>query len=306
MAKNQWVKEGNQYVFYDVNGKRAKLAPITDIVTGMGKDGYISNNPFRRGQMSHVEEAIAFFLKHGKMPERKDFKGSKPAEGGMKNIEADVRTWLSKNGINELDHMNFVHGTKEETPTYAAEPDTDPKTAAFNDYYKDIYSMQEDTGGREMYDRLSEVYTNQANADAQLADVQFQTQALQQAQTIKNITDQVRAERMARLRAGMSESQIANQDMTMMMANVNALNQNAQMMNQQRLQAQMGKGLAQDQAYMEYLNQANQRGQNAAAMYAADSGNAHWNTLQYMRNKPGTTYDQAHSYVTNTDPLKNK
>ena len=76
-----------------------------------------------------------------------------------------------------------------------------------------------------MYDRLTESYQNQAAVASTLAEAQYQQQAMQQAQVVKQITDQVRAERMARLKAGMSESQIANQDMQMMMTNVNALNQ---------------------------------------------------------------------------------
>ena len=74
-----------------------------------------------------------------------------------------------------------------------------------------------------MYDRLTETYINEADAQYNLADASYQQMALQQAQVVKQITDRVRSERMARLRAGMSESQIANQDMQMLMANVDAL-----------------------------------------------------------------------------------
>lgn len=172
-------------------------------------------------------------------------------------------------------------------------PAKDPQEEASNYYYRDIYSLNEGTSGREMYDRLAEAYLNQAQAQATMADVQYQNQAIQQAQIVKNITDQIRAERMARLRAGMNEAQIANQDMQMMMANINALNQNAQMMNQQRLDAYFNTLTARDQAYQAYLDQANARGQNAAAFYAADSGNTYWNALQYMKMVPGSTYDQA-------------
>lgn len=173
------------------------------------------------------------------------------------------------------------------------EPAKDPEEAAKEHYYNDLYSLDEGTSGKEMYDRLAEAYLNQAQAQSIMADVQYQNQAMQQAQIVKNITDQIRAERMARLRAGMNEAQIANQDMQMMMANVNALNQNAQMMNQQRLEAQFNMATARDQAYQAYLDQANARGQNAAAFYAADSGNANWNALQYMMMVPGSTYEEA-------------
>ena len=153
---------------------------------------------------------------------------------------------------------------------------------AFNAYYNDIYSLQPGTSGAEMLSRLEQSYTNQAQQQAMLADAGFQQAALQQAQTVKQITDQVRSERMARLRAGMSESQIANQDMQMLLTNVNTLNQNAQMLNQQRLQAQTGINTAQDLAYTDFLNQSNARGQVGAAMAASDAGDVYQQTIRQM------------------------
>ncbi len=181
-----------------------------------------------------------------------------------------------------------VAGNKYDTATGSlietgvAAPTTDGKVDAFNQYYKDLYSLQPGTGGAEMLGRLEQSYQNQAQQAATMADVGFQQAALQQAQTVKQITDQVRSERMARLRAGMSESQIANQDMQMLMANVNTLNQNAAMLNDQRLQAQIGMNTAQDQAYMDFLNQANARGQIATGMAASDAGDPYQQTIRQM------------------------
>jgi len=156
------------------------------------------------------------------------------------------------------------------------------QASAFNAYYNDIYSLEPGTGGAEMLGRLEQSYANQAQQAATMADVGFQQAAMQQAQTVKQITDQVRGERLARLRAGMSESQTANQDMQMLMTNVNTLNQNAQMLNDQRLQAQIGMNTAQDQAYMDFLAQANQRGQVGSAMAASDAGDTYQQTIKQM------------------------
>jgi hypothetical protein len=170
------------------------------------------------------------------------------------------------------------------TPTESTEPGSvdDGQVGAFNAYYNDLYSLAPETGGAKMLGRLEQSYANQAQQAATMADVGFQQAALQQASTVKAITDQVRGERMARLRAGMSESQIANQDMQMLMANVNTLNQNAAMLNDQRLQAQIGMNTAQDQAYMDYLGQANTRGQIATGMAASDAGDAYQQTIRQM------------------------
>ena len=159
---------------------------------------------------------------------------------------------------------------------------SEDQIGAFNAYYNDVYSLAPGTGGAEMLGRLEQSYANQAQQAATMADVGFQQAALQQASTVKQITDQVRGERMARLRAGMSESQIANQDMQMLMTNVNALNQNAQMLNDQRLQAQIGMNTSQDQAYMDFLNQSNARGQIATGMAASDAGDAYQQTIRQM------------------------
>lgn len=163
----------------------------------------------------------------------------------------------------------------------------DPKELAFNEYYRDLYSLEDGTSGREMLTNMENAYTRQYESQGVLADAQYQTQAMQQAAVVKQITDQIRSERMSRLKAGMNPAQIANQDMQMMMANIGALNQSAQAASQQSLEAQLGLNNARDEAYMAYLDQANARGQNAAAMYAADSGNANKMTYDMMRAKYG-------------------
>ena len=187
-----------------------------------------------------------------------------------------------------------------------------PQVSAFNQYYQDVYSLAPGTGGARMLGRLEDSYVNEAQQAATMADVGFQQAALRQAQSVKQITDQVRSERMERLRAGMSEAQIANQDMQMLMTNVNTLNQNAQMLNDQRLQAQIGMNTAQDQAYMDYLGQANQRGQIGAASAASDAGDAWQQTIRRMTTLYGTdpskwtrqNWDQQSVITSGFDPNK--
>ena len=212
----------------------------------------------------------------------------------------DFKTYLSNNNININEgavtwdrfnspeflstlrtDVNASTGTTGLTPTSGVNVD-EAQLGAFNQYYQDVYSLAPGTGGAEMLGRLEQSYMNQAQQAATMADVGFQQAALQQAQTVKQITDQVRGESMARLRAGMSESQISNQDMQILMTNVNTLNQNAKMLNDQRLQAQIGINTAQDQAYTDFLAQANQRGQVASAMAASDAGDAYQQTIRQM------------------------
>jgi hypothetical protein len=258
-----------------------------------GDDDLLYNNIFRSGSVKDMDLTWDFYVKNGRMPTHQEYKSLGGKSAGWNNIKHDFEKII----IPAYESHQVATGNKPGI-------DRDPKSDAFNAYYNDLYSLNEGTGGRALYDRLEQAFVNQANQEIQTADVQYQAQALQQAQMVKAITDQVRAERMARLRAGMSESQIANQDIQMLMANVNALNQNAQMLNQQRIDARTNANLAKDQAYMAYLEQANARGQNATAMYAADSGNAQWNAIQYAREAFGKDftpeqYKQAFSKVIN-------
>jgi hypothetical protein len=216
---------------------------------------------------------------------------------GNTGSKSDFTRWANQNNVDipdlrGVDIMgnwdNFKNSldtnlnTALQTGVLTPETSEGGKVSAFNQYYQDLYSLEPGTGGAEMLSRLEQGATNQAQQAATLADVNFQQAAMQQAQTVKAITDQVRSERMARLRAGMSESQIANQDMQMLMTNVNTLNQNAQMLNQGRLEAQMGMNLAQDQAYQDYLAQSAQRGQVATGMAASDAGDAYQQTIRQM------------------------
>lgn len=168
---------------------------------------------------------------------------------------------------------------------------------AFNKYYNDVYSLEEGTTGYNMYQNLADAERRAAVSNMQLADAQLQSAAMQQAATVKNITDQVRAERMARLRAGMSEAQIANQDMQSMMTNINALNQQTNEMNLARFQAQQQYELAQDTAYQQYLTQTNTMGQTAAAMAASDAGDAMSQAKAYAK-ATGVSLPQAYRMVT--------
>jgi hypothetical protein len=212
--------------------------------------------------------------------------GNRAGSDRFKNVKAAMNQLINQNasklGFDAVgNEYDVTTGTLIEKGI-SAPTGADGKVDAFNQYYSDLYSLREGTSGADMLGRLEQSYMNQAQQQATMADVGFQQAAMQQAQTVKQITDQVRSERMARLRAGMSESQIANQDMQMLMTNVNTLNQNAQMLNDQRLQAQIGMNTAQDLAYTDFLNQANARGQIATGMAASDAGDPYQQTIRQM------------------------
>jgi hypothetical protein len=271
---------------------------------------------FSRGTEKASVAAALYYLEYKKYPDADTL-----LPDWIRNVvnKADTNIW---NNLGQIRKSNIVFGDitgyQSDTGRKRAEdsirlmiqqnPDlqqaiSTSATQAVNQtvdpYFRDIYSLEEGTGGRAMYDELAAGFERQAGLAGVAADVQFQQQALQQAQVVKQITDQVRAERMARLRAGMSESQIANQDMQQMMTNVNALNQNAAMLNQARIESQLGQMGARDQAYLTYLEQSNQRGQVGAATSAAEAGNAYLQAIRRMQ-QTGETFEQAYAKTTNT------
>lgn len=242
--------------------------------TSVYGDGYYFNNIFRTSNAEDVELAVKFIMENGYSDKDEIQKylqdnGRVGPDSEMKEILADANTYLSSIGYDVNNMPN--------------KPSGNPAEDALNAYYDDIYSLEEGTTGKSIYDNLLQAEQDAALSNMQLADANFQQQAMQQAQAVKNITDQVRAERVARLRAGMSESQIANQDMAMLMSNVNALNQQAADANAARLQAQQQYQNAQNTAYQAWLANANTMAQSGAAYAASDAGDIMQQALRYSQ-----------------------
>lgn len=177
------------------------------------------------------------------------------------------------------------------------EEGVDYNNKAMDKYWEDLFSLDQGTLGTDMLNRLTTAEQNAALSNMQLADAQFQQASMQQAAVVKDIVDQVKAERNAKLRAGMSEAQIANQDMQIMLNNMNTMNQQMNTMNQNRLTAQQQYGLAQDTAYQSYLQNAQGLAQSGAAYSAANAGDPYYQAYLYSM-KTGTPFNTAYKTVT--------
>ena len=139
-------------------------------------------------------------------------------------------------------------------------------------YYNDLYSREKGTLGRDILDNNISLYEKEAQNAGILADTSVQSQAMAQAQGIKQVTDSLRSERMAQLRAGMSESQLADRELSMLMSSVNQFSGQAQVANQDALTAQLGASTARENAFNDYIAQTTALGQNASANYASQVG----------------------------------
>lgn len=177
---------------------------------------------------------------------------------------------------------------------------------AYNNYWNNIYDRnRSDSLGQEAYNEMLAGEQAAGQSAIDLANAQVQQLGMAQAQTVKNITDQLRAERMSMLRAGMSESQIANQDMQQMIANTNALNDQIAASNMGVLQGQQQINNAQYTAYQNWLNSMNAVGTNASAMAAADAGDSYMQTLKRMK-QTGETFGTSASHITGEYQSKTK
>lgn len=257
-----------------------------------GSDDYKYNNLFRRGTGKQLDAYIQYYIKYGKEPSQYELNlitGQNVSDGAYRNLRRDFDTFLSKNDA-DIDSFRYDIGVSQDNLNADAEQSA--QEAAFNEYYRDIYSTEVGTTGGDIYNRMVEAERNAARSNMTLADAQMQQAAMQQASTVKALTDQVKAERMAKLRAGMSEAQIANQDMQMMMTNINALNQQANEMNYAQLQAQQQYNLAQDTAYQQWLDNANVMGQTGAAYAASDAGDVYQQALR-IQQRTGMSFAKA-------------
>lgn len=293
---NNYYNTNKDIYKYIHNGKELTLDFGKSQQQGPG--GYKADNWFKTAQKKHVAIAVDLYLQKNRMPSKEEYESALSAAGisggksekAWNNIKHDINQFLTYNegriNYDKTDPKRTVYQSPE-----AEDENFDAKEAMFNDYYTDMYSLRDGTTGKGMLDNLTRGYQQESLAGMNLAEAGYQGQAMQQAKVVKNITDQIKTERMARLRAGMSESQIANQDMQMLMANVNTLNENAQMMNQGRLEARAGYDVAQSQAYKDYLGQAQAQGTVASSFAAGDAGNPHMITLKRLQTKFGNVWD---------------
>ena len=190
-------------------------------------------------------------------------------QNGVIPDASTFQNYIGQLGTNEYEYIKAVFEQNKSKVDGLIHAQDD----AENQYYRDVYGYDTaGTTGNKIYNQLAENNRAIAQSDYDVANTIASQAALQQAQVVKNIVDQVREERRAKLRAGYSEAQIANQDMTSLMSNINALNENAAAMNQAKIQAQYNYDTAQQNAYADYLNTANQMATAGSAYAAADAG----------------------------------
>lgn len=301
-GKTQTVKIDDYY------GSNMNQRGISTTVNGVK----ITYNAYgQKGNDAKVAYLVNYYLHHGSF-------GSIPATTNALNSALDILKNIANDQLGipdaseyELSQLfsnpgasKYADVFKNARSNQAVNTDNadtstnkDAENIAFDSYYNDIYSRNENTLGREIYDAMVQAEENAGRNAIDLANAQAQQAGMAQAATVKSITDSLKAERMARLRAGMSESQIASQDMQTMIANTNALNEQIAASNLAAMQGQQQINDAQTTAYQNWLNNMNQTATAGSAFAAADAGSAMQLAKQYA-NATGVTLQKAYQIVT--------
>lgn len=238
-----------------------------------------SNSLTDNNFISALDWVQSYYNTNGTVPSFSDWKAQKIGNGTRKEWSYILATLN-----NNKDKTGFDPYTGESTtPDY--------QTNAFNDYYNDAYSYDvEGTNANKQYNQMVANTQNTARQDALLADATAQQSALQQASVVKDIVNQMKSERRAMLQSGYSPYDIANNDMTTLMNNINQLNANADTMNQARLQANYNYNNAQTTAYDQWLQQANAQATAGSAYAASDAGDVVQTAKKLKQNKGIGTY----------------
>lgn len=309
----RWIREGTKMKYYDDKGNLIKTYNTNLNKGGNGgwKDGYDSNNMFQAGQAKHVEEAIQFFLQNGRMPNRDEFKNGTPSKSGYENnVLKDVRTWLQRNGIDEakysIDKTSFIYGKEggELNSSFVTDSNREELLSAdketveepeLNPYatYMEQKRIQAEGAEKGLLDA-------QTNAARQNADILAQQTMQQQAMARDEIIEQIKTDRLAKMRAGISPMQIAQENLQYAVGNMQANNQQVQTVNQQRLAATQQQAMNPYQAYINSMqNVTGGQGYGAVAtgFAATDAGDLNMQALRYLQKNPTASYDQAMAAV---------
>lgn len=135
----------------------------------------------------------------------------------------------------------------------------------FNPYAKWLEQQQQRNTEAELG-----LLQSQTRAGLQSAEISAQQSMMQQAQLKDQIVEQIKLDRMSKMRKGISPMQIAQENLQFMVGNMQAANQQIGAVNQARLGAAQQESMNPYQAYLNTLNGAGyQANANLAAGFAA-------------------------------------
>ena len=137
----------------------------------------------------------------------------------------------------------------------------------------------------------------QTRAGQQNAEISAQQSMIQQAQLRDQIVEQIKLDRMSKMRQGITPMQIANESLQFTVGNIQANNQEMTGVNQARLAATQQQGLNPYQAYLNSVNGVGYQTQGnvASGMAATDASDMYQQAMKYARSQ-GRSYIKPEDY----------
>lgn len=257
-----WKKETNNMAEY-INGEpTGNTMPLPSKV-GI-KDGYKFNNwlGMKQGTKEDLDLIIESFLNTGKFPSSLVL--TKKAES---NLEKDLKTFLLKNDI------DYDQYKKEKIL------ETERESEEFNPYVRYLEEERRKTEEKERG-----FLDEQTRAQQQNADILAQQNIMQQSQFKDQLVEQIKSDRLTKMRSGLTPMQIAQEELQFAVGNMQLNNEQIQMANQQRLTTAQQKALNPYQAHINAMQNIT-GGQGltnfASGMAATDAGDLERQASRY-------------------------
>ncbi|HHY96880.1 MAG TPA: hypothetical protein GYA04_02475 [Acholeplasma sp.] len=272
-------------------------------------DSLYTGNKYNTGAIHNIINMVKYYIDHGKEPDDATMKSLEyerdygkyegnfadfmdtpvrlgsfrnivtwmASEEGKKQIKSDNEgIYLDENGrpaINPETNKPFLESEYEERSTNDNE---------YNPYVHWLEQQRMNAESQELG-----LLNQQARASQQNAEISAQQAMIQQAQLRDQIIEQIKLDRMSKLRQGITPMQIANESLQFTVGNMLANNNQMTGINQARLAAIQQQGLNPYQAYLNSINSAGYQVQSnvASGMAATDASDMYMQALKYARSQ---------------------
>lgn len=263
------MKDG-QIFQIDANGNYTGKRFLQDIFMQESQsDNLRTNNAFRRGTLKELMKAYEIWEKTGNIPTAGELGVS---EGAAKNFARDIEYLATQDGL------DFERASIEKRKAY--NQTTDEETLNPYAAYVETQRQKEENA---QYGLLKE----QALAQRQNSDITAQQSMMNQASLKDQIIEQIKLDRLSKMREGITPMQIANENLQLISANMQANNTEMTMANQSRLAATQQ---LKQSPYQAYINSVNGTGYQVNAnlgsgLAATDASSLYQQALMYARSQ---------------------
>lgn len=259
-----------------------------------------------KNERAIFESAVKFFIDNGRFPTEKDMESStyktkyKNIEMNMqdlnyisgiddfykRDIEAFMNWYSSEEGQKQIRMDNPNIAFDEETGIIKINKETGrPESGLKNETTLNPYVQwlenQRQTAESQHYGLLDA----QTRTGMQNAEISAQQAMMQQAKFKDDLVEQIKLDRMSKMRKGISPMQIAQENLQFMVGNMQGANQQIGAVNQSRLGALQQQELNPYQAYLNSLEGAGYQSQanfGAGAM-ASDASDLYMQALRMQQ-----------------------